>query len=134
MIIAQQFTAGLSVSILTDLSPIGTIENEQVAKLKLIASVVPTGLKTEMRPRLPSDKSLGYSQISLREKNLMNFILCNSSAKGQICRDAWWHRRLACAVSKVFSPAPARRRCHDCRLSILFLVLVASFGCSVTFL
>ena len=74
LIIAQQFTAGLSVSIPTDFSPEGTTENGQVAKKEMITSVVPTGLKTRMRPRLPSDKSLGYYQISLREKDLMNFI------------------------------------------------------------
>ena len=74
LIIAQQFTAGLSVSIPTDLSPEGTIENGHLAEMKLITPVVPSGLKTRMRPRLPSDKSLGYYQISLREKDLMNFI------------------------------------------------------------
>ena len=74
LIIAQQFTAGLSVSIPTDFSPGGTTENGRIAKMKLITSVVPSGLKTRKRPRLPSDKSLGYYQISLREKDLMNFI------------------------------------------------------------
>ena len=73
LIIAQQFTAGLSVSTSTDFSPEGTTENGEVAKRKLITPVVPSGLKTRMRPRLPSDKSLGYDQISLREKDLMNF-------------------------------------------------------------
>ena len=74
MIIAQPFTAGLLVSTPTDLSPEGTTENGQVAKMKLIASVVPSGLKTQNETRFPSDKSLGYYQISLREKDLMNFI------------------------------------------------------------
>ena len=72
--IAQQFTAGLSVSIPTDVSPEGTTENGQVAMMTWITSVVPTGLKIQMRPRFPSDKSLGYYQISLREKDVMNFI------------------------------------------------------------
>ena len=74
LIIAQQFTAGLKVSVPTDLSPEGTTENGEVAKMKLITPVVPSGLKTQMRFRLPSDKSLGYYQISLRENELMNFI------------------------------------------------------------
>ncbi len=42
--------------------------------MKLITSVVPPGLKNRVRPRLPSDKSLGYYQISLREKDLMHVI------------------------------------------------------------
>jgi len=74
LIIAQQFTAGLQVSTPTDFSPEGTTENRQVAKMKLITPAVPSGLKIRIRPRLPSDKSLGYYQISLREKELMNFI------------------------------------------------------------
>ena len=82
LIIAQQFTAGLSVSIATDFSPGGTAENGESAKMKLITSVVPPGLKNRMRPRLPSDKSPGYYQISLREKDLMDLIhFRNTSAK-----------------------------------------------------
>ena len=77
LIIAQQFTAGLSVSIPTDLSPEGTIENGHLAEMKLITPVVPSGLKTRMRPRLPSDKSLGYYQISLREKESRKFLYLN---------------------------------------------------------
>ena len=42
--------------------------------MKLTTSVVPPGLKNRVRPRLPSDKSLGYYQISLREKDLMHLI------------------------------------------------------------
>ena len=29
--------------------------------------------------------------------------ICNISAKWQRCRNSWWHRRLACAVNKVFT-------------------------------
>ena len=74
MIIAQQFTAGLSGSTPSNFSPEGTTENGQIAKMKLVTPVVPSGLKNRVRHPLPSDKSLGYSQISLREKDLMNFI------------------------------------------------------------
>ncbi len=42
--------------------------------MELITSVVPPGLKNRVRPRLPSDKSLGYYQISLREKDLKHLI------------------------------------------------------------
>jgi hypothetical protein len=42
--------------------------------MELITSVVPPGLKNRVRPRLPSDKSLGYYQISLREKALKHLI------------------------------------------------------------
>ena len=42
--------------------------------MELITSVVPLGLNNRMRPRLPSDKSLGYYQISLREKDLAHLI------------------------------------------------------------
>ncbi len=42
--------------------------------MELITSVVPPGLKNRVRPRLPSDKSLGYYQISLREKAMKHLI------------------------------------------------------------
>ena len=49
--------------------------------MELITSVVPPGLKNRVRPRLPSDKSLGYYQISLREKDLKHLIHDNDVPK-----------------------------------------------------
>ena len=59
MIIAQQFTAGkTSVSIT---SPVGTTE------FRASPSIVPPGL-TRHDDFGPSDKSLGYCRMSLRDK------------------------------------------------------------------
>jgi len=59
MIIAQQYTAGKTMVSIA--SPVGTTESRSVL------SIVPTGL-TWHAVFGPSDKSLGYCRVSLRDK------------------------------------------------------------------
>jgi|GEM_PF-778567 len=59
MIIAQQFTAGKTVVLIA--SPVGTTES------RTALSIVPTGLTWHVVFG-PSDKSLGYCRVSLRDK------------------------------------------------------------------
>ncbi len=59
MIIAQQYTAGKTMVSIA--SPVGTTESRSVL------SIVPTGLTWHVVFG-PSDKSLGYCRVSLRDK------------------------------------------------------------------
>ncbi len=84
--------------------------------MKLITSVVPPGLKNQVRPRRPSDKSLGYYQISLREKDLKHLIHDKDvpKPKGEAPAEPELRKQLAYAAQRELRPpffnAPMARR------------------------
>ena len=85
----------------------------------------------------------GKNKISVTLQPNEIIKICNSSTKWQRRRNSWWHRRLACAVNKLFlshrrdagatdagatDAAATDADATDGRVSKLFLVLIASFG------
>ncbi|MEK6676891.1 MAG: hypothetical protein AABZ47_14715 [Planctomycetota bacterium] len=66
MSIAQRFNAG-SCQQPTSGSAVGTVEEGEGRSATRRHSVVPTGLKVQAAVPIPSDKSLGYFRMSLRD-------------------------------------------------------------------